>query len=729
MIPIFLIGIRGIIDVTVYPGYPQTLRVPVDGVKIKPSTSSIFYFPDTSMIDITEQHFYLAPPNTIEIYPTQDHDVDIVFGVLNTPSGSCQWEVITGPYFELTQDKMENDRLYCIAFFSEEPKLTKFIIQTIDTEADDHVHIYDYNNHHLYTMAPYDQYTIDCTAFAMFYRTDLSVVEGSIVVYDYNRFLSPGSFNPEIKAKDEFNILPKHYIVIHNPSYFNVFVREDVTKFGTGIYYSEHIYTLRVQAIGQPHNISFQVFVQPNVKCDQVYVYNGYNGNFAVDASINDHKCFLLSSPYYVDYPVYTTNYGGTVQLFKKNGNYIADLSGDYWFTYRDDSVFIHVMIGTSQGGVVTCDKTPVLSPMTPNEVFADEWSSNFKSQPIVPFKGTARRFRTGFYRYYIPEAGSTLTFSRHTIYVFHNPQNFTAVGTNLNFLAEGDYVLNVTDVGFDAFIKPKPGFSDRILNISVLNYKRINLFDNCNSVDVVTLAPSFANGFVASYSKIFGGFPANISVEAEQRVCLWYVASSPFTLTAYKSDTIPEDSGFAFMFEKLGAFTAPDYMNSIRSRSVLSIFRTTPDIGTYDIGGATVSVSKMSNSFTERAGLLRGTRSYMDFQFAQYTTSTDSLLNVGTREPELKSKAHNDHSSKLTTLHIVLISLGCVFCVVVVCIVAFMRSKTAVVIRERRANEEDFEHSESSDDRNMNYMSSSPSSIPSAYTTTSSSNHSPNSL
>lgn len=711
--------------VQISPGYPQSLVIPAEGVELLPTTSSIFFFPDLTLIDFTETSKFVNPPNTLKIHPYGNTAVEIVFGLLNTPSGSCQWKVITDSYFRIGEENMSDDSLMCLAIFSKEPEKTNYIIRTVDIDPDDRIYLYTDNNQLIYQMESYDTYSLAATSFALFYRTDSYMHSGSITVYDEDIFESPGQHTYLIDENKSINILALYFLIIHNSQYFEFEIPESAVTYKNGTYEFPNVSIVNIKAIGGPHVIYYDVIKPPLDECKEVIIYDGSKAQFSVDGNTFDKRCFILSSLHTMDYSIYVKGFGGEVHVSCPMGDFIAALTGDEGFIARKSSIFIHIDAGSkSEGSTVCLEKSEIISPVIEGEVFNNMFTPVIISKVITPFTGDFYRFNSGIYHYYIPEQGSTFKFNKYSLYIFHNPRNFTASGKSISFLGDKSAIINITDMDVTATIQPNPGVGACVLNISVINYKDLNLFEKCNSVDIVAMPPFSENDFAASYSiEKFSGIDVNFTIKPNQRVCLWYVSTSPFTLKRY-SQGLDIANRMTFRLELQGSFLSATTMSSIRSRSVLMMWTTKDNADGEDNGGSSIIASGSNISTQEVGGIFRGTRSYMDFPWATYNEPADNVFNLGTAEVKLNfTTPTKSGSKKLSPLTIGLICAGIIVAmIIIITIICSMKgSFTRKDIAEKRMTTDKGEELSDIEDANNgnNYMSRTPSPIGSAASTT----------
>lgn len=322
---------RGVQKLTISPGYPQTLHIPQEGLDIIPTTSSILYFPDSSLqrIDIIEKYVFTIPTETFRITPLNHQAVDIEIGLLNTPSRSCQWKVVYDPYYSIAANGTEDNKVYCYAFFNQEPSKTLFVIRTIDIDDDDSVHVYTDNNQLVYTMAPYDTFKYNANAFTLIYRTDSYLVEGTILIYDSGVYLEPKDYSYDVAERTEINWMPNHYLIIHNPDDFDIWTPDHVTAYQNKAFMINQISTVLITPINGSHKIYFSVIMQSNEECRDTFIYNGNNASFLLNTENLHNICLILSSPYVIDYYFYVQNIADEIQLYKPNGNFIVGLTDD----------------------------------------------------------------------------------------------------------------------------------------------------------------------------------------------------------------------------------------------------------------------------------------------------------------------------------------------------------------------------------------------------------------
>ncbi|EAY15682.1 hypothetical protein TVAG_405960 [Trichomonas vaginalis G3] len=662
---------------------------------------------------------------SLTVKPKDNSAISITIGVLNTPSGSCQWEVIYDKYYRLAKSDMSNNNLKCIAFFAPIPVNVNYMIRTVDIDTDDKVYIYSNNNNLQYTMESSDSYSYVTNSFALFYRTDSYLVSGSITVYDQDLFSSPGDYALEVTNNLTLNILPLYYLIVHNSEDFKVTTSKPVTNFQNGSYYFPELSRFVLESLDKARTAYITVIKPPLLDCNRILIYDGFEATFALNASEYSSDCFILSAPYIVDYSLYSMNFTGEVEIYNSNGDYVSNLTSSSGFICRGSTVFFQITFNIEpKEGTVGLQNTQIISAIFENEEFNNNFSTPLTTIQGKTYSGTYNRFITGFYEYYIPKSGSTLNFKRYSLYIFHNPSLFTATGSRYSFLGEGSSVLNITDYDYSATIKPLTDIN--VLNISVLNYKDLVLFSQCNSVDVVSVSSSLENHFVTSYSSgDFAGKTINFTIQQNQRICIWYASSSPFSISAY-SDGLYETNAFIFQLLSKASYSTPYYSSLIHSRAIFSRWTTGDIIDGSDDGGASVSAKKtLQKDVNETGGIFRGTRSYMDFPFANYRDTSNSVLNLGPSESKLNfTTAPTNAPGGLSGVHIFLIVLAVivvvVVCVVVVCLVHRSNQSKAEMNKKFNSDKGDeLSDVEDKETQQTGYMSGTPSPQSSAATTT----------
>ncbi|EAY06021.1 hypothetical protein TVAG_053450 [Trichomonas vaginalis G3] len=550
------------------------------------------------------------------------------------------------------------------------------MVRTVDIDNDDKVLIYSDNNKLIYTMSSYDSFHYNTTSFVLFFRTDSYNTQGFIYAFDTDKFVSNGEHSVLISNTIIYNILPYRYFIVHNPQYFEFTMPQLARVYGEAAFYTLEVSKFEIRPKDSKHTLHFVIVQPPYVNCQNITIYDGYSGNFSIEGSFYHNNCFLMASPYIMDYYLYVSGLQGTANIYCPNGDFVVSLKDEYGFVTRLPTILMHIKIEkTDQKSIICLQQSEIISPLFPNEVFNDKFVTNFTaSQQIVQYEKRFYRFSTGFYQYYIPEQGSKFYFNRNSLYIFHNPSSFTIKGNDVSLLENDDYVVNITDFRLTAVVKSKD--STRYLNISVFNYKALDTFSKCNSVDIIDLNSNFKDFVSTSYNdKTFNGNNINFSVEAQQRICLWYVSSNPFTMNIYRHH-LENQNDFHIYSEKLGVFNEIEYPSTVTSRSILSIWTTKDEVDGIDEGGAFISVSQDYYDFDEKGGTFRGTRSYMDFPFAKHNSSTGYVLNLGTREEKLNFGQKTSQKKQLTTVQIALIVFAAIIFAVIVVVIIVVAQK-----------------------------------------------------
>ncbi|EAY02903.1 hypothetical protein TVAG_169050 [Trichomonas vaginalis G3] len=618
---------------------------------------------------------------------------------------------------------MQDNSLVCIAFFATDIEQTSFTIKTIDLDTDDRVLIYSNNNNLLYQMNSFDLYTFTCASFALFYRTDSYQLQGSISVFETDKFIATGEHSLQVDNSLVFDILPYHYLLVHNHQYFTIEAPVDAQKYDNGAYYFTEMAEIKITPTEASHKIHFSVLTRPYVYCKDVTIFDGYDTQFLISGPPCDKQCFILTSPYIIDYYIYVQNLGDALTIYAPNADIRTRLSNEYGFITRGNSYFFHISAADNSSNCVIClQKCEIVSSTVPGETFNNKYITEFTSQTVVEYPKLFYRFLTGFYHYYIPHNGSEVYLNRYSLYVFHNPRNFIATGSGQTFLSDQSYVINVTDMRLTIRILPLKDDVEKYLNISVFNYRKTSdVLPNCNSFDVVAVADNDKNSMSISYkADSFNSIPVNFSIAANQRVCIWYAASSPFQITLYH-DELEDGNTFSLIPERFGQFPTPSTFNRIRGRSVIAKWITYNDVDGIPESGASIETIKPSSiATTELGGMFRGTRSYMDFPFAKYT-SAPRITNYGVEEEKINVTQPDQNPRKLSDLHIALI----VVCILVAVIVII---SLVCYFKKKRS---DSDHNNLKEDKHStsdiedpvpiqnNYFSSTPSPKSSAEATT----------
>lgn len=651
-------------------GYPQTLEIPSEGVSLEPQTSSIIYFPSLDYISFQDKTKYIAPPNTLEINTIDEKPHEIIYGVLNTPTGSCNWEVWYEPYYLLNSSSMNNDNLKCIAFFAPDPGKTQYEIRTVGLDDGDRVIIYSDNNVRLYNMDFYDTYKLEASSFALFYRTDSYLVQGAITVVDTTQFMVRGEYKILVNDSLKFNILPNHYVIVHNPQHFEL-KANDVIDYGDGVFFLRQKTNFKIYVQKKSHNIYFSIIQPPLVNCDNVTIYDGSSAKFSIKGANYNDQCFIISSPHIMDYSLYVQGLGGLLTIYCVRGEYVTSLSDDRGFTARYNSIFLHINSATnSENSIICLQESEIVSENIENEEFTDKFVTEFTSDAITKYPKTFYRFTTGFYSYYIPNSGSSFYFNRYSLYVFHNPAQFMIKGNGISFLGNKDYVLNITDFRLTAIIVPIEGSNTNYLNISVLNYNNNEIFKKCNSLDVVVINPGYKNILATSYGETpLEGYGMNFTITKNQRICFWYAASSSFDMNIVKK-SLEDQNEFLISIEDQGKLMAETEEQEYHARSIIVRWRTRESVDGDTYGGSSIIAKIDKYSHAEVGGLFRGTRSYMDFSFSRFNYST-YIYNLGVREEQYSDKPPTTPTKKLSGFQIGMIILAAIVVAIIIIVVA----------------------------------------------------------